>query len=156
MHPRHKFSELSDSLKNGFLADEIVLVLARAEKKENLTDTDRAALEKATGILEETIKEYKWFDDPKLSGESGSAASFFGRAVNALPQVYTSQAFLQHISELRKTADELASGGMPSKDQIESLRSFFFNTAQSELDRTDQLLAGEDTADALEWIALDS
>lgn len=156
MHPRHRFSELSDSLKNGFLADDIVLALARAEKEGKLTDVDRAALKKATAILEEAIKSYKWFDDPKLSGESRSSASFFGRAVSALPGVYTSKVFLQRISELKSTADELVKGSMPDQEKIEGLRTFFFNTAQSELDRTDQLLAGEDTADALEWIALDS
>ncbi|HLJ25968.1 MAG TPA: hypothetical protein VKY85_04605 [Candidatus Angelobacter sp.] len=155
MHPRRRFAELSDSLKNGFLADEIVLALARAENGEELSEHDRAALEKATAMLEAAIKGYKWLDDPKLSTETRASADFFGRAVGALPRVYTSSGFFQQVSDLTQTVNELSNGGTPSKDKIRGLRTFFFNAAQSELDRTDQLLTGEDSTDALEWIAID-
>ncbi len=154
MHSEHRFSDLTESLKNGFLVDDIVLALARAERGAALDEKDRRLLGRAVSILESAEAGYRWPDNPELTSETRSAATFFGLAVNALPQsVHASGAFLESISELKATAARLSSGeSNPGREKIQMLRSFFRNAAQSELGRTEQLLAGEGSADALKWI----
>ena len=72
--------------------------------------------------------------------------------MNALPSVYASKVFLEKVSDLKATAAQLSSGeSTPAREKIHLLRTFFYNTAQSELDRTEQLLAGEGSADVLKW-----
>ncbi|HXX63930.1 MAG TPA: hypothetical protein VEO56_09045, partial [Bacteroidota bacterium] len=89
-----------------------------------------------------------------LTTETRSAATFFARAVNALPTVHAPDAFLKNITELKKTAVELSTGAAtPTLEKVRLLRTFFYNTAQSELDRTEQLLEGEGGADVLKWTA---
>lgn len=154
MHSEHRFSDLTDSLKNGFFLDDIVLTLARAERGQPLGEKERGLLEKAVSILESAETGYHWLDNPELTSEAGSAATFFARAVNALPSVHASEAFLESISDLKATATLLSSGeSIPAPEKIRVLREFFYNTAQSELDRTEQLLTGEGSADVLKWTA---
>ncbi len=153
MHSEHRFSDLTESLKNGFLVDDIVLALARAERGAALDERDRKLLGRAVSILESAEAGYKWPDNPELTSETRAAATFFGLAVSALPpSVHASGAFLESISDLKATAAHLSSGeSNPGREKIQMLRSFFRNAAQSELDRTEQLLAGEGSADALKW-----
>jgi hypothetical protein len=152
MHSEHRFSDLTESLKNGFLVDNIVLALARAEKGAALDERDRKLLGSAVSILESAEVGYKWPDNPELTDETRSAATFFGLAVSALPPGVQAGAFLESISDLKATAAHLSSGeSNPGREKIQMLRSFFRNAAQSELDRTEQLLAGEGSADALKW-----
>jgi hypothetical protein len=153
MHSRYRFAELSDSLKSGFLADEIVLALARAQKGEVLGEKDKNALCTAVSMLDSATQGHGWADNPRLSSETRASANFFGRAVSAMPTVYTSQAFLEQLKQFRETAFQLTKGETPEASQVHALRTFFFNAAQSELDRTEQLLRGEDSSDALEWMA---
>ncbi len=154
MHPEYRFSEVAESLKNGFLADEIVLVVARTEKGHALEERDRAVLGRAAQILDAAMKGHGWVDNPRLSSETRALASLFGTAVSALPRVYTSEAFLEQIARLRDTALQMSKGEVPEeKERIRLLRTFFFNAAQSELDRTEQLLRGEGGSEFLEWIA---
>jgi len=156
MHSEHRFSDLTESLKHGFLVDDIVLALARAEKGQQLDEKDRKLLGRAVFILESAEAGYHWPDNPKLTGETKSCATFFGMAVNALPTVYASEVFLESISDLKATAAQLSSGECgPEREKIQRLRTFFRNVAQSELDRTEQLLAGEGSGDALKWIVTD-
>jgi hypothetical protein len=76
--------------------------------------------------------------------------------VNALPAVHASEVFLESISDLKATAEQLSTGeSTPAIEKIHSLRTFFYKTAQSELDRTEQLLAGEGSGDVLKWTATD-
>jgi hypothetical protein len=153
MHPEYRFSDLAESLKNGFLVDDIVLALARAERGEVLGERERTLLGQAATLLEKAEAGYHWLEDPKLTTETRSTASFFGQAVSAMPKVYTPEVFLQSIQEMKETASELSSGtSRPTVDKVRLLRTFFFNAAQSELDRTEQLLAG-DGGGALKWIA---
>jgi hypothetical protein len=153
MHSEHRFSDLTESLKNGFLLDDIVLALARAEKGEHLGEKERLVLGKAVSILESAEAGYRWLDNPELTIDTKSSATFFGRAVNALPSVHASDVFLESIADLKVTAVQLSGGGpSPMSEKIQTLRNFFSNTAQSELDRTEQLLAGEGSADVLKWI----
>ncbi len=153
MHSEHRFSDLTESLKNGFLVDDIVLALARAERGAALDERDRKLLGRAVSILESAEAGYKWLDNPELTSETRDAATFFGRAVSALPSVHASGVFLESISDLKATAAHLSSGeSNPGREKIQTLRTFFRNAAQSELDRTEQLLAGEGSADALKWI----
>lgn len=152
MHPEHRFSDLAESLRNGFLVDDIVLALAKAENGESLGDRDRAILKNAVALLQKAEEGYRWLDDPKLTIDTKSSASFFGRAVSALPKVYTPEVFLRSINELKETASQLSSGdSRPPAEKIHLLRTFFFNTSQSELDRTEQLLTGESSGDVLKW-----
>jgi hypothetical protein len=151
MHSEHRFAELSESLKNGFLLDDIVLALARAERGQPLSEKDRKVLNKAVFILERAEEGYHWLDKPELNSQTQSAATFFSRAVNALPAVDASDAFLERISNLKTTAALLSNGQPTQPEKIGLLRLFFYNTAQSELGRTDQLLSGEGTADVLKW-----
>src|SRR5579859_4946007 len=110
MQSEHHFSDLAESLRNGFLLDDIVLALARARKGEALSDSDRKVLERAVFILESAEAGYHWLDKPELTGETNSSASFFVRAVNALPTVYGNDAFLESISDLKATAVDLFRG----------------------------------------------
>jgi hypothetical protein len=154
MHPEYRFSDLAESLKNGFLVDEIVLALARAEKGEALGERERSLLAQAATLLEKAEAGYHWLDDPKLTTETRSTASFFGQAVGAMPKVYTPEVFLRSLHEMKETASELSSGSArPAADKLRLLRTFFFNAAQSELDRTEQLLAGDSGGGALKWTA---
>lgn len=156
MHSEHRFSDLTESLKNGFLLDDIVLALARAGKGELLNEKERKRLGKAVSILESAEAGYYWLDKPELTSETNSAATLFARAVNALPSVYANEAFLESISELKATATELSSGAtVPAPEKIHLLQTFFYNTAQSELDRTEGLLSGEGDADILKWTVMD-
>jgi len=155
MHSEHRFSDLTESLKNGFLLDDIVLALARAEKGQPLGEKERKVLGEAVSILESAEAGYHWLDKPELTSETESSATFFARAVSALPTVHASEVFLENISDLKATAAQLSSGGSaPAPEKIQLLRTFFYNTSQSELDRTDQL-AGEGSADVLRWTVTD-
>jgi RNA polymerase-interacting CarD/CdnL/TRCF family regulator len=51
MHSEHRFSDLTESLKNGFLVDDIVLALARAEKGQPLGEKERKLLKDAVSLL---------------------------------------------------------------------------------------------------------
>jgi hypothetical protein len=156
MYSEHRFSDLTDSLKSGFLLDDIVLALARAGKGEQLSEKERKLLGQAVSILESAEAGYHWLDKPELTSETKSSATFFARAVNALPSVYANDVFLESISDLKATAAQLSSGeSMPAPEKINLLQTFFYNTAQSELDRTEGLLADEGSADALKWTVTD-
>jgi hypothetical protein len=157
MHYEHRFSDLTESLKNGFLVDNIVLALARAEKGEPLGEKEQKLLREAVSLLKSAEAGYRWLENPQVTGETKSSAAFFARAVNALPAVYASEdVFLESISDLKATAEQLSSGELtPAREKIHLLRTFFYNAAQSELDRTEQLLAGEGSADVLEWTVTD-
>lgn len=156
MHSEHRFSDLTESLKNGFLLDDIVLALARAGKGEPLNDRDRYMLGKAVSILESAEAGFRWLDNPELTSETNSSAILFARAVDALPSVHANEAFLERISELKATASDLSAGSvMPAHEKIQLLQNFFYNTAQSELDRTEELLSGESGADILKWTVTD-
>jgi|GEM_PF-1678407 len=154
MYPEHRFSDLADSLKNGFLLDDIVLALARAEKGEPLGEKERGLLEKAVYMLQSAEAGYHWLDKPDLTSETNSSATFFARAVSALPAVHEPDAFLENISDLKATAAQLSKGGHPPAQKIQLLQTFFYNTSQHELDRTDQLV-GEGSADVLRWTVTD-
>jgi hypothetical protein len=156
MHSEHRFSDLTESLKNGFLVDDIVLALARAEKGEPLGEKERKLLREAVSWLKSAEAGYRWLENPQMTSETKSSATFFARAVNALPTDLPSEVFLESISDLKATAEQLTRGeSTPAREKIHLLRTFFYNTAQSELDRTEQLLAGEGSADILEWIVTD-
>ena len=154
MHSEHRFSDLADSLKNGFLLDDIVLALARAEKGEPLGENERGLLEKAVSMLQSAEAGYHWLDKPELTSETNSSATLFARAVSALPTVHASDDFLENISDLKATAAQLSEGRFPPAQKIQLLQKFFYNTSQSELDRTDQLV-GEGSADVLRWMVID-
>ncbi len=154
MHSEHRFLDLAESFKNGFLLDDIVLALARAEKGQVLAESERKLLAVAVSMLESAEVGFRWVDKPELTTETRSAATFFARAVNALPTVHATDAFLKNISDLKTTAAELSLGSSaPAPERIRLLRTFFYNTSQSELDRTEQLLEGEGDADVLKWTA---
>ena len=154
MYSEHRFSDLADSLRNGFLLDEIVLALARAEKGEPLGEKERDLLQKAVSMLQSAEVGYHWLDKPELTSETSSSATLFARAVSALPKVHAPDAFLENITDLKATAAELSKGGSPPVQKVQLLRTFFYNTSQSELDRTDQLV-GEGSVDILRWTAID-
>jgi hypothetical protein len=156
MLSEHRFSDLTESLKNGFLLDDIVLALARAGEGEPLNDRDRDMLGKAVSILESAEAGFHWLDNPEVTSETNSSATFFARAVEALPSVHENDAFLETISELKATAIDLSAGsGTPAHEKIQILQTFFYNTAQSELDRTEELLSGGGGADILKWTVTD-
>ncbi len=156
IHSEHHFSDLTESLKNGFVLDDIVLALARAGKGESLNERERKLLKRAVSILESAEAGFHWLDKPELTSETNSSANFFARAVNALPSVYANDAFLESISNLKATATQLSSGAaVPVPEKIHLLQTFFYNTAQSELDRTEGLLSGEGSADILKWTVTD-
>lgn len=155
MYSEHRFSHLVDSLKNGFLLDDIVLAIARAENGEPLGEKERRLLGEAASILQLAEEGYHWLDRPELTSETKSSATFFARAVSALPTVHAKETFLENISDLKATAAQLSRGEPPAeRERIHLLRTFFYNTAQSELDRTDQL-AGEGAAGVLRWTVTD-
>lgn len=56
---------------------------------------------------------------------------------------------------LREAAVALAEGNLIEEDRIKELRSFFFNSGRSELDRTEELLSGGDGTDVVGWTTSD-
>lgn len=155
MHPDYRFAGLSESLKNGFLSDEVVLAVARAQRGFPVSDADKAVFKRAVAVLDAAIQGYDWFDDLRLTTSTKHAATDFGRAVRALPRVHTSQAFVETIKELRQTAEALAHGKPIEENRMTELRAFFFNSSRSELDRTEELLSGGHGTDVLGWTASD-
>jgi len=154
MHAGFRFSELSDSLKNGFLADQVVLALARAEKGQSLSELERNNLKKAADLLEYAKEGHRWLDHPKLNDSTSTFAASFGQAMDALPDITSSEDFLQHVSTLHSAAVQLAEGKIPEKEQIRALRTFFFNAGRTQLSKTTDLLKGESKAPStLRWKA---
>ncbi len=153
MYPDYRFAELSDSLKNGFLSDAVVLTVARAERGMPLLEADRNVLRKAVEVLDAAIQGYGWFDNPTLTTSTKHAATDFGRAVRALPRVHSSEAFVEAIKELRQSAATLAEGKSIDENRLKELRAFFFQSGRSELDRTEELLSGGRGTDVLGWKA---
>jgi hypothetical protein len=154
MHSEHRFSDLTESLRNGFIVDNIVLALARAEKGQTLQNEDRKILETAASILRDAEAGCRWLDKPELSIHTKSYATFFGQAVDALPTVHEPRVFLEKISDLKATAEQLSRGeSNPSREKIHLLRTYFCNAAQSELNRTEQLLGEGDGSEVSKWIA---
>jgi hypothetical protein len=151
----HRFSLLADSLKNGFILDNIVLALARAENGEPLSESDRRLLGEAASFLQSAEQGYRWLDRPELTSDTKSCATFFARAVSAMPTVHAPEAFLENISELKTTATQLSRGEHPTtRDRIIELKTFFYNTSQLELDRADQL-GGRGVPDVVTWTVFD-
>lgn len=153
--PDYRFAELSESLKNGFLSDEVVLAVARAQRGSPVSEVDRAVLRRAAAVLDAAIQGHDWLDNPTLTTSRKHAATDFGRAVRALPRVHTSQDFVQTMRGLREAAVALAEGNLIEEDRIKELRSFFFNSGRSELDRTEELLSGGDGTDVVGWTTSD-
>jgi len=154
MHSEYWFSDLTGSLKNGFFADGVILALSRILKNGAATSDDREILQKAASMLDMAICGHDWLDKPEVSSRAATCASFFGQAVKALPLVSTSAQFLEHLTALRETAKELSEReSLPERERIAALRAFFFSAAQSELEKTEQLLDRESDVMALRWVA---
>ena len=149
MYSEYWFSDLAGSLRGGFFADDVILTLAKLQKDGKTSPSGRAVLKKAADLLDMALKGHEWLNDPRFSEQSGTCASFFGQAVRALPTVSTSEAFVRNLDDLKRTALEIADGGLPGPDEVDALRTFFFNASQMELERTEQLLEREAEADFL-------
>lgn len=152
MHSGYRFSELGDSMGIGFLADQIVLALAKAEQGNQLSVLERDSIKKGAAALDAALEGHKWLDNPTLCESTAKFSASYGRAITALPEVHTPEEFLRQISDLKKIADALSNGENVKLDQIRTLRAFFFNSSQSELARTEELLRGTSTSDPiLKW-----
>ena len=153
MHAEHQFADLTESLRKGFLADQIVLALARVGKEKQVSEDDRAIFSKAVEILKLVEEGHGWLDTLRFGRQTRLGTNYFGQAVEALPEAKTSDTFVKNIESLKKTAQDLASGRtLPATVEIGELRLFFFNAAQIESDRTDELLSGEHDSKLHSWL----
>ena len=149
MHSGYRFSELGDSMGIGFLADEIVLALAKAERGDQLSPFERDSLKKGAADLDAALEGNKWPDNPTLCESTARFSASYSRAVMALPQAQTPDEFLRQINDLKTIAYALANGQNVKPEEIRTLRSFFFNSSQSELAKTEELLRGKSSSDLL-------
>lgn len=104
--PDYRFAELSESLKNGFLSDEVVLAVARAQRGSPVSEVDRAVLRRAAAVLDAAIQGHDWLDNPTLTTSTKHAATDFGRAVRAPPSA--------HIAGFRPNNAGIARGSRSS------------------------------------------
>lgn len=153
MNSEYWFAELSKSLKNGFFADSVVLALARASRAKAVNDEQKALFRQVADVLQLAVEGSRWLDDPKMSERASTCASFFGQAVEAMSVSMTPQNFREEIEKLKLTANTLAKGEVPAEDRLSELRTFFFNTGRTELEKTEYLMEGEKEIDRLRWLA---
>lgn len=146
--------ELTQSLKNGFLADSLVLEVARVTRDNRISEEQKVLFQKAREILLNAKKGYGWLEDPQLSENSSIFADSFGQAVEALRIPVTSESFTQFLDSLLRTATTLSHGRIPPQEQLTQMRSFFFNAGRFQLDRTEQLLEGEKERTTDKWSVL--
>ncbi len=152
MHTESRFSEVTDSLRNGFLADSVILAIAKVNRSGVVSDPEREVFNEAVSVLDSAMKGHQWLEDPQITATARSYANFFAQAMKALPEVQTSESFIENLGALKETALQLAQGeGVPPADRLQQLRIFFFNTAEAALERTEKLLEGENAAEALKW-----
>jgi hypothetical protein len=154
MNSEYWFGELSQSLKNGFFADSVVLQLARISSAKSVTDEQKQLFRKVSEVLQLAVEGSRWLDDPKMSEKASTSANVFGQAVDAMSvsMTLTPEVFAKQIEKLRLTADELASGKVLSNEKLKDLRTFFFNTGRTELEKTEYLMSGEKEVDRLRWL----
>jgi hypothetical protein len=126
-----EFAELSDSLSTGFFADKVVMVLARTQRLSQLQDADRPTIKEAERLLEHVLRGERWLDKKKLNAESAESAVAFDRAVHALPSIRVPSEFVEHIKHLLQILDTVQKKGTAPEEEIQKVRSFFFNFARA-------------------------
>jgi hypothetical protein len=125
------FAELSDSLSTGFFADKVVLALARTQRLGRLQDKDQQTIREAERLLEHVLHGERWLDKKKLNAKSAESAVAFDRAVHALPSIRVPSEFVDHIKRLVRILQTLHEKGKASEEEIQEVRSFFFNFARA-------------------------
>jgi hypothetical protein len=153
MNSEYWFGELAQSLKNGFLSDSIVLELARVLRDESVSDRQKKLFADAAKVLECAVEGNRWLDDPKMSANASTCAAFFGQAVEAMSIVVTPEEFARRVQSLAETAKQLSEGRTPPSEEMQALRTFFFNAGRTELEKTEYLMNGEKETDRLKWLA---
>ena len=153
MHTESRFSEVTDSFRNGFLADRVILAIAKVGRSGEVEGDDKLTFAEAAAMIESAIQGHNWIDNPQVTPKTPTYAMFFAQAVSALPEAQTSDVFVQNLGTLRETASQLAEGmHIPEEARLIKLRTFFFNASQAELERTEKLLEGENAAETFKWI----
>jgi hypothetical protein len=152
MNSEYWFGELAQSLKNGFFADSVVLELARVSRAKAVSDAQKKLFHIVGDVLQWAVEGSRWLDDPKMSERASTCASFFGQAVEAMSVSMTPESFIEEIEKLRLTANTIADGKVPSEPKLRELRTFFFNTGRTELEKTEYLMNGETEIDRLRWL----
>ncbi|MQY56265.1 MAG: hypothetical protein GH152_03455 [Dehalococcoidia bacterium] len=126
-----EFAELSDSLSTGFFADKVMMALARTRRLGQLQDTDRPTMKAAYSLLGQVLRGEKWLATRKLNSQSAESAVAFDRAVHALPSIRVPHEFVNYITHLRQILQTLQEKGKASEEEIQKVRSFFFNFARA-------------------------
>jgi len=126
-----EFAELSDSLSTGFFADKVVMALARTQRLGRLQDEDRPTMKEAERLLEHVLRGERWLDRKKLDAKSAESAVAFDRAVHALPSIKVPSEFVVHIKRLLQILDTVQKKGAAPDNEIQKVRSFFFNFARA-------------------------
>jgi len=153
MNSEYWFGELAQSLKSGFFADSVVLELARIARGKTVTEPQKQLFGKVSEVLQLAVEGSRWLDDPKMSEKASTCASFFGQAVEAMSVSMTPEVFVRVVENLKLSADVLAKGEIPAEERLAELRTFFFNTGRTELEKTEYLMNGEKETDRLRWLA---
>ena len=126
-----EFAELSDSLSTGFFADKVVMALARTQRLGRLQDKDRPTMKEAERLLEHVLRGERWLEKKKLDAQSAESAVAFDRAVHALPDIRVPREFVNYIKRLRQILHTLREKGTAPEEEIQEVRSFFFNYARA-------------------------
>ncbi|MGH9718318.1 MAG: hypothetical protein ACRD4R_16545 [Candidatus Acidiferrales bacterium] len=152
MNSEYWFGELAQSLSNGFFSDSVVLELARVSRDTRVNAQQLPLFEKAAEALQCAVEGSQWLDNPKMSEKASKCANFFGQAVDAMSFVVTPEPFAQRVQKLVATAKQLANGQVPSHQDINALRTFFYHAGRTQLEKTEDLMSGERKLDRLKWL----
>ena len=107
MHTESRFSEVTDSLRNGFLADSVILAIAKVNRSGVVSSPEREVFDEAVPVLDSAMKGHQWLEDPQITATARSYANFFAQAMSALPEVQTSESLIENLGSLKRQHSSL-------------------------------------------------
>jgi len=140
MFLKSRFVELSDSLKSGFFADNVILTLARAKKRGKVLEEDRDLINDVSRFFQSVLEGFAWGEAPRPGMLSAESADAFSKATNVLPETTSSQAFKKSIEQLSEDARAISTTDSVDAGGADRLIDFFTEFGQAELQRTDDLI----------------
>jgi len=151
MNTRSLFSEFSESLRSGFFADNVVLTLARAKKRGELTIADRQILNTVVEFFQNVLDGFRWSENPKLTMHSAESAYAFSKAARVFPEPGSSNVFQSLIEGLLADAEKVIASERVEQSDVDNLIEFFTTYGREELNRADELINPRGGHGARSW-----
>lgn len=130
----------------------IVIALAKAAAKANLTDTDKSCLEEAKRFLSRVQEGYEWPEHVSLSVETRACAASLSAAVKSFPEVGVSVNFLSDIRGMLSTVDQLLTRGtLADEEKLKELREFFRRLFRNTVSQFNEILLRPRIPRSFEW-----